>query len=57
MQERNIDIPILLTTGYDQDLIKTKFGNDLYYDLVQKPYLSDDLLHHVRELLDHSIAT
>ena len=45
------DVPVLLTSGYDG---KGWLGNDLSRDvrLLQKPYTQDQVLRHIRRLLD-----
>jgi PAS domain S-box-containing protein len=51
IREARPEIRILFSSGYSEDSIHTNFVLDVGLDLIQKPYLRDDLLHRVREVL------
>lgn len=46
------DIPCLFCSGYSENAVHTNFVLESGLTLVQKPYRRDDLLRHVRQVLD-----
>lgn len=52
LMEIKPSLKVLFNTGYAADTIDAKFLSDNNLNLLQKPYLPDELLRAVREVLD-----
>ena len=50
------DIPILFCSGFDSETIHSRFVLDKGLELLPKPFDRNQLLHHVRRLLDAAVA-
>ena len=51
MREIRADIPIIIASGYSEQDILQRFGDDRPSAFLQKPYTSEALLRHVGELV------
>jgi len=56
MREMRPDMPALFASGYSENAVHTNFVLDEGLQLIQKPYLRDDLLRAVRAMLDRPVA-
>lgn len=54
MREINPDVKVVFASGYIDQTLRDNLINGGAVDLVQKPYMSDEILNRVRELLRNS---
>jgi PAS domain S-box-containing protein len=54
MREIRPGMPALFASGYSENAVHTNFVLDEDLQLIQKPFLRDDLLRAVRSMLDHA---
>jgi CheY-like chemotaxis protein len=52
MRERNPDVPVLLSSGYNEQEITSRLTDSQTVGFIQKPYTVRDLLAAVQSLLD-----
>ncbi len=52
IRRERADVPVMLSSGYDEQDTRARFTGDGLATFIQKPYSPDDLLAKVREALD-----